>query len=432
MLASQIRKEYLTPKEINDIVSSSGLTTITPFLLDVLTKSRDKKISPVGLLELQGKIAEKIIRCEKQIAIFKKTADREKRNDEWRSREIYKAHRKMLKEVMDGVAFRLLHFERPVLRQLAHHNQTGHLTEGFIEELTRAEYIVNKTGFYVILNDLTNFLRYGDLTIISPEGIMIDEVKTSGSAKGNQKKALDEIIKMLNEKVFKIGSQTAQYIKIPGKPTNFVNQVEVIINKSKQNSGGIFAERLSPYLWVSSISIPKMMSYFKETGKLPGHPVMPFPLHETFPSTNSLMFFDQFSPNLMPYPVFPFSEEIICEIMTGQIQLKVVVSERELIRSFKGKGWELTLPSREAIIAVYDTDDIDKIKEAVVDPRFFNTLRKGDFSYKIPREELLRIESEFRSVKSFIDESEGLMKASVDRISRMMTTNFSDEHLIWR
>lgn len=432
MLASQIRKEYLSPKEINEIVSSSGLTSITPFLLEVLTKSRDRKISAVELLELQGKIAEKIIRCEKQIAILKKTADREKRNDEWRSREIYKAHRKMLKEVMDGVAFRFLNFERPVLRQLAHHNQTGHLKKGFIEELTKAEYIVNETGFFVILNDLTNFLRYGDLTIISPDGNIIDEVKTSGSAKGNQKKALNKIIKTLNKKVFKAGNQTAQYIKIPGKPTSFVNQVEVIINKSKQNAEGIYAERVSPYLWISSISIHKMMEYFKETGRLPERPVTPFPKEDISHFTNSLMFFDQFSPNLMPYSVFPFPEEIICELMTGRIQLKAVVSEKELIKTFKGKGWELTLPPREAIIAVYDTDDIEKIKESVVDPQFHNTLKKGEFNYKLPREVLFRIQSEFRSAKSIIDESEGIMKATADRVPRMIVTNFSEEYLIWR
>lgn len=432
MLASQIRKEYLTQREINEIISSSGLKSITPFLLEVLTKSRNTKISPIELLKLQGKIAEKIISCEKQIRIFKKTANREKKNNEWRSREIYKAHRKILKEVMDGVAFRLLNFERPVLRQLAEHNQTGFLTEGFLEELTKAEYIVNESSFYVILNDLTNFLRHGDLTIISPKGKIIDEVKTSGTAEGNQKKVLNNLIKMLNSKMLRMGDQTAQYINIHGKPTNFLKQVEIIINKSKSDTKGVYADRVAPYLWVSSISIPKMMKYFKKNDKLPEMPKMPFSKKEIFPSTNSLLFFDQFSPNIIPYSVFPFSEEIICEIMTGQIQLKAIINKKELIKSFKGKGWELTLAPREDIIAVYDSDDIKKIKKAVVDPKYHNTLRKGNFSYKLPHEVLLRIENEFRSVKAIIDESEGIMKAALNGAYKMVATNFSDEYLIWR
>ncbi len=77
-------------------------------------------------------------------------------------------------------------------------------------------------------------------------------------------------------------------------------------------------------------------------------------------------------------------------------------------------------------------DNIEKIQEAVVNPKYHNTLKKGEFSYKLPREVLLRIESEFRSVKSIIDESEGIMKATADRIPRMVTTNFSEEYSIWR
>lgn len=432
MLASKIRGEHLTPKEINLIVSSSGLVSIQPFLEDILKKSRNRKVDAKKLLELQGKIAEKIIFCEKQAAFFKKTADREVKNDEWRSREIYMAHRRMLKGIMDGVAFRFLNFERPVLRQLVEHPQTGYLTGGFIKELEKAEYIVNKTGFYVILNDLTNFLRYGDLTIITPDGNIIDEVKTTGGSRGNQKKYLHELIERLNKKVLKAGEQTAQYIEISGKPTTFLVQVEEIINKSKSSVTGIHATKVSPYLWVSSTYTPKLKEYFEANKKLPELPKIPFAREEISAPTNSLMFFDEFSPNIIPFSVFPFSERVICEIMTGQIQLKVVLNEKELIKSFRGKGWELIMPSRKDILAVYDTDDIDKIKEAIVDPIYFSTLKKGDFTYRIPREELLRIETEFRSVKSIVDESEGLMNINRDRVSRMVTTNFSKEYLVWR
>lgn len=432
MLASEIRNSRLSPQEINEIISSSGLLNIKSFYIDILKKSRNEKISPLQLLKLQGKIAEKIIYCEKQMAIFKKTANREKQNDEWRSREIYSAHRRMLMGVMDGVAFRFLNFDRPVLRQLAQHNQAGHLTIGFIEELKKAEYVVNETGYYVILNDLTNYLRHGDLTIISPEKIYIVEVKTSGKAKGDQKKILDELIRMLNNKTFRMGDQVADYIRIPGKPLSFAPQVERIINISKQTDGGVFAERISPYLWVSSVSISQMMNYFKSAGKLPDLPKIPFNPNESSPSTNNLLFFDEFSPNIMPYSAFPFSEENIFDIVTGQIQLKVVVSEKELVNSFKGKGWNLSFPSRESIIAVYDTDDINKINEAIFNPAYFDTISKGNFRFQAPREVLLRIQTEFRSAKSIIHEAEELMSASKKGISHTVTTSFSGESLIWK
>ncbi|KKP87658.1 MAG: hypothetical protein UR93_C0037G0001, partial [Berkelbacteria bacterium GW2011_GWA2_35_9] len=126
------------------------------------------------------------------------------------------------------------------------------------------------------------------------------------------------------------------------------------------------------------------------------------------------------------------SEENIFDIMSGQIQIKVVVNEKELVKSFKGKGWNLTFPSREEIVAVYDTDDINKIKEAIVNPELFNTISKGNFNFRSPREVLLRIQTEFRSAKSIIHEAEEIMNVSRIGISHTITTSFSEENLIWK
>jgi len=92
----------------------------------------------------------------------------------------------------------------------------------------------------------------------------------------------------------------------------------------------------------------------------------------------------------------------------------------------------LVFPPRDAIVAVYDTDDINKIKEAIVNPQFFNTMSKGSFNFRAPREVLLRIQSEFRSAKSIIHEAEEIMKASKNKISHTLTTSFSEEYQIWK
>ncbi len=432
MRASQIRKKYLTPQEINIVIGSSEFVSFSPFLEVVLNESRRANISASEFLELQGKIAGQIMVCERRINFLGKKSDRVCHNNEWKIREIYKAYRMILKKIMDGAAFRFLNFERPELRKLSDHNQTGHLSAGFLEEVKKAAYIVSKTGFHVILNDLTNFLRYGDLTIISQEKILIDEVKTSGAAKGNQKKNLDDTIQMLNQKKIKIGDQVAERIVIPGSPNNFLNQVGQLIEKSKQVAGGVFAERVSPYLWVSSIYTPKSIEFIEKNEQLPSFPIAPFPEEDWYSWTNSLMFFDEFSPNMMPYSVFPFSEKVVCEILTGQVQLKSIISRKELVKTFKGKGWNLSFPSRQAIAAVYDTDDINIIKRATHDPNLHCTLSNGKFGYKIPSEVLLRIDCEFLSAKSIVSECEALMSMDKNVEPRLITSSFSGEHLIWK
>lgn len=432
MQASEIRKTYLSHEEIYHIINNSGFTSIEPFLEEVLIESRKQEIDAIGLINLQAKIAVKIIYFEKQIKYFRTIADREKRNQEWLSMEIYKAQRKILKQVMDGVAFRFLNFNKPYLRQLIAHNQTGFLTEGFLEEVKKAEYIISKTGLYVILNDLTNFLRYGDLTVISPKGVMIDEVKTTGSSKGNQKKSLDELINNLQKRIFKIGDQTAHYIKIEGKPATFLSQVESIIDKSRSIEGGVYAVKVSPYLWVSSLYSPKVDEYYKATKTLPKLPENPFKFNKMTPPLNSLMFFDEISPNITPYSVFPFSEKTICELMIGKLQIKTMIGEKEMVKSFKGKGWDLVFPSREDIIATYNQDDIDRIKEMIVDPNYFYTLKKGNFEFKLPREVIGGIETEFRSVKSIVDGVEGILNESTDRKTKLVTWGFSEEYKVWK
>ena len=432
MRASQIRNEYLTPQEITIVINSSEFISFSPFLEEVLIESRKMNISALELLELQGKIAEQMILCEKRISFLKKGADRASHNNRWKSREIYKAHRRISKKIMDGIAFRFLNFERPTLRSLVDHNQTGHLSQGFLKEVEKATYIVSQTGFYVVLNDLTNFLRYGDLTIISPDKILIGEVKTTGVVKGNQKKQLDKTIELLNKKLISVGGRVAEHLTLPGKPVNFLNQVEQIIEKSKLNASGICAKKISPYLWVSSIYTPKTREYFENNGHLPNFPVIPFSKEDRYSSVNSLMFFDEFSPNMMPYSAFPFSETVICDILTGQIQLKSVISRKGLIKTFKGKGWNFTTPSRQSIAAVYDIDDIGVIKKAVADPKFHNMLSKGKFAYKIPRELFLRIDLEFCSIKSIVNECEILLGMRENTESRWIATSFSEEYSIWR
>lgn len=368
--AAEIRKKYLTRKEVNHIISRSALASIQPFLEDILIKSRAMSSTPEEFFELQLRITDKIIDCEKNIAALKPMAIREPRNKEWTLREIYKAHDRMLKSVADGVALRHFQFQRPILRELAQHNQTGNvMSKGFPEEVKQAARIVSETGDRVILNDLTNFLRYGDLTIISEDGgISIKEVKTTGLPRGKQKKELDALIKAINAGILGTGERTADYIRLPGRPSNFSRQVESIIEKSMDVNQGVYSEKVCPYLWVASTYAPQAIKYFKKTGSIPVNAPMPFLKEDIFSWADSLMLFGDFSPNTMPYSVFPFSENLISRIMIGEILIKAVVSRKELIKSLKGKGWDLIPAPTEPLKALYRRDDIDEIKDATVNP----------------------------------------------------------------
>src|SRR3990167_10088428 len=153
----------LNPSEIQQISLNPYFIKVRPSLVKILKDSRTD-LAPIKLLELELSISSEIIKLEKQISHFSKSADREKHNDEWFSREVYKANRRILKNIADGIAWRYLKCLRASLRLIADHNTTGHISPGFVQEAREAERIVAQTGAFVLLNDITNVLRYGDLT----------------------------------------------------------------------------------------------------------------------------------------------------------------------------------------------------------------------------------------------------------------------------
>lgn len=399
----------LTQAESSKIYSSSAYNSIYDDFIKLLRKSRNTKITNKELFKLEMDIANRIIKIEKNISYFKNKIDRVSQNKEWFSREVYKAQRLAYKQIMDGIAWRYLNFDRASLRQVAEHNQTGYLTSGFINEASKAEYITNNSDAFVILNDLTNFLRYGDLTIVSPDKIFIDEAKTKGKSKGEQKKHLDELLNKLNQKKFSIGNSTADFLLVPNYPHNFLSEVNKVLIEAK-NDLGTASSRLSPYLWVSCIYTEKIIKEYKDfTNSKPYLPKCPFEVETEsgFIPLSNLFMFSEFSPNLAPYTIFPFDEELIADLVFGKCILTSHISQKKLKSSIEGKGWKVEFPTRDKLLDRYDlVENSDDVKKIVWDKEYHLHFRKGNFTTALPREVIFRLNTEFLSIKAIIDSLE--------------------------
>jgi len=336
---------------------------------------------------------------------------------------------------MDGIAWRFLNFDRASLRQISEHHQTGYLSPGFIQEAVKAEYIVNDSDLFVILNDLTNFLRFGDLTIVSKDKIYIDEVKTKGQAKKDQKDQLNFLLDSLNKKRFSIGNDKADFLLVPGKPQNFLPAVEMVIKKAKSDKVGISSERLSPYLWISCIYTKKLLNIERDFEKIkPLLPKCPFSAEEQsglIPTTNLFMF-SEFTPNFAPYTIFPFEEEFIADLVFGKCILTSHISQKRLTKSIIGKGWNVVFPTREEIVSAYDSIiKPEDIKKVVWDSQYHIKFTNGNFMTSLPREVIFRINSEFLSVKSIISSIEHAKK-SYGRLTKNYVTGFMEEKEMWK
>lgn len=429
-----IHKARLTPEEINKIASSGGYHSIYNDFVSLLKRSRENEISNKQLFNLQLELAEKIIKAEKSITFFKTKADREKQNKEWFSREVHKAQRMAYKKIADGIAWRYLNFDRASLRQIAEHNPTGHLSKGFIGESLKAEFTVKNSDIFVILNDLTNFLRFGDLTIISKNKVFIDEVKLKGKTKRRQKQQLASLLEKLNKKEFSIGDTTANFLSIPGFPNNFLSEVEKIIIEAKSDERGIYHKRVSPYLWVSCVYSDKLLTKDKDFEKtlLPRSPFRKDSDNIFVPISNLLMF-NEFSPNIAPYTIFPFTEELIADLVFGKCILKSHISQKGLNKSIQGKGWSVKFPTRQEITEGYNSiKRPEDIKKLVRNPKYHIHFKKERFSTTLPREILQRIDREFLSVKAIVKSLE-YTKDNYNPLDTggYIVTGFQDEEKMW-
>ena len=429
-----VNKSHPTMEEINKIATSSGYNSIYDDFVNLLKRSRKHDISNKELFNLQIEIANRLIKIEKSISYFKKTADRESQNNEWFSREVYKAQRMAYKQIMDGVAWRFLNFDRASLRQIAEHHQTGYLSPGFIQEASKAEFIVNDSDFYVILNDITNFLRFGDLTIVSKDKIYIDEVKTKGGATSQQKEQLGHLLESLNKKRFVIGKESADFLLVDGSVQNFLPVIQMLMKKAKLDRMGMSSERLSPYLWVSCIYSENLLNVEKDFQKIkPFLPTNPFTATEQgcFMPMSNLFMFGEFSPNFAPYTIFPFEEELIADLVFGRCIVTSHISQKRLEESIKGKGWNVKFPTREEIASSYDAiEKPEEVKSVVWDPKYHVQFAKGNFRSSFSREILFRINSEFLSVKAIIHSLE-CAKDSYGRLSKNYVTGFKNEYAMW-
>ena len=148
----------------------------------LLTRSRAVRDDPQKLLELQGDLAEQLLgleaaqRKQKTIAKDKDLSAEKLEEARWRltvTRRL--AH--VIREIGDGIAWRFFYYDRAGLYQLARKPQVGHLDEASINnEMARAEAHV-ATGALVLLNDLTNFVKFGDITRRTDDGFKFIEVK---------------------------------------------------------------------------------------------------------------------------------------------------------------------------------------------------------------------------------------------------------------
>lgn len=408
-----------------------------PLLRSFMSKSRDLRTQPAELLDLQADMASALIGAQESQRRLKGQLSDQYSSDAAPPEDVQQAIRvskrlaHVVKQIGDGMAWRTLHYNRAIIDQLSMKPQTGHLDlESTAEEFAAAEESLKRTAGLVIVNGLTNVLRYGDYTLVHADGhVDIVEVKGGKGSKrsGHTKTQRRELGKVVDFITQGIGLRLARPSAIFSHRRELKSHLPVVgeLIREARVSGSAHA-RLSDCLAVDVLFTDMMVAEDRQ-------PIMhnPFMQSNEGRTYHSLQFFDRFAKNVAPYSIFPFSDEDCSDIMTGAILLISHFNYGNLVRCLRRRGLSVESPtkSQTAAYAELSLGEMQRHQDDVA----LRVSRAGDPRVLFLRQALLgRHLYEFLDEESFADAAEEMFdRTGIEGVGVAFSPSFRNEKDLW-
>jgi hypothetical protein len=414
---------------------------------DYLYISRKRKDNKLSMFKLQLNILEDIIKNCKYITEYKKRLNEinigiEKNKDkktnyhldiERIESEVYtlKHLNRILKEIVDGIVWRSFNFNRAILYLLADKDPIEHLNvdEGLISSIYEFSDIFLNQEQFAVLNDISNFIRVGDITVINKDGniefIEVKSGKKKGAMKKNprvrrQKKYMEEL---------GVGEYDGKKLKILDSKTRQVNHLSLLKESiQKARAKGQNSELIGNYMVIHVIDYEKInnpesiISYINSRHKS---------VKQKWDSKNDFYFVFNFSEklifsrNYVPISIFPFDVETCADILMGKLAIFAILNFSEIKRMFEKYGWEVV----DSILDRIKEENYDTIADFARRCSF--KIRKGGLTIVIPPNSIGRIPFEMLSPKAILVELDKMYDEgeNIDCSSRFW--NYLDDQKIW-
>ncbi len=365
--------------------------------------------------------------------------------------------------ICDGIAWRNLDYNRTFLTSSARGFGAGRVdinSKEFKSEFEWAYRISKALNSLVIINDLTRFLRVGDLTEIGDKAIFIHEIKkygkdvknmftlqkVKGKAKiSSQAKRLLELQRIAfadKAKVYGIEIGTRK-IDIALK-TN-IDKVKQLIRASEKKL--VVSENIEDCINIEvtnfkAINESKKTVDVEEIKKL-SPKIQTDDLLLIHSNWDSFYADEQgnFLRAAPPYSVFPFSAKDCINLMSGYYLIKYTLNVTKLKEILKHHNWEIEERTEKDLDK--ELADFEKEKETMFtvkdglyahapDETGLFTLRRGPFSTAFGSMLYCRLTMEYLSLESLLDILEEMYKNAAQRQTNdAYFPRFKNESEIW-
>jgi len=379
---------------------------------------------------------------------------------------------RVLFTIADGIAVRSFKFNRPILRLMAENNNSGHLVKNSQDHISLIRRMLFSFHNIRIINDLTRFLRIGDITVIDKNGkIVIYEVKTdtktgetklkdvnsifdgmkSGDMPNKQNRrhlvaqmaiingriSIPEDVASVNDKYKeRVG---VDIINLDFQIKNHLKKVNELLNKSRTEI--LISDLLENGYVVNILSSDKtttenQIEFLKKLkGLIPKWAEEKNGTTFRFSNYDTFIYEDgEFPRNALPYSVYPFSVDNCVRLMTGDIYMDTYFDSAFLRKKLENVGW--TVKDGNYFDLVRNIESYKKIRRdndqmfSTKDPVLFDISREtsyGTYNNSILITQVLSMMISLYSIDFLVDAVNKQFEDSKPGEGRYISINYVDE-----
>jgi len=286
-----------------------------------------------------------------------------------------------LRQVQDGIFWRLLQFDRQLISTYGLGQQVGYPSETFEVEYAAAEEEWGE-GRLAVFCDLSSCIRTGDLLVFDPgdRSITVVEIGTTRSPrKTRQRQRVQARIAFLNEgRSTKLTDAPVVAVgKRPPLQTHLADLARLLTRAETEFAAG---ERIADHLYLEVVDARARGRDQLTEGELDEiaariersrSAAWPNEVNYEFDSSERLRRDHTTSTTTTaPFSIFPLDDETCAALCLGHVSYRTVLSPRVVRERLERRGWTVQWPSDERgmwidVLARRDADIVTKVSSNI-------------------------------------------------------------------